>query len=61
MRGIDGDWRQQRINLALIELRGMLQLLGSHVLLVQHTDARCVQRGPQRLVPASILALDEGA
>ena len=61
MCGIDGDRGQQRVDLALIKLRGMLQLLPGHVLVVQHADAGCVERRSQRFVPAAVLAFDKGA
>ncbi len=53
--------RQQGIDFALIELRGVLQLLLGHLLVVENADAGRMQGRAQRLVPAAVLALDEGA
>ena len=61
VRRIDGDGSQQRIDFALVEIRGMLELFPGHVLVIQHADARRVQSGSQRLVPAAILTLHKVA
>ncbi len=47
MRRVDGDGGQQRIDFALIVLRGVLQLRLGHVLVIQHADAGRMQSGSQ--------------
>ena len=59
MRGIDGDRRQQRIDLVLVEAEGMGASLRAKLLPAQHANLLCGQRRDKLLVPAAVLLADE--
>ena len=61
MRRVDGDGREQRIDLALIKCGGILLLPSVIASCMQHANPSRVQSGQQLLVPAAVLALDKRA
>ena len=59
MRRIDGDRREQRIQLAIAVFGNKRTLLRREVFHADHANALVRQRGPQRKIPAAILIAHE--